>query len=62
MFYKMQEISLRTLSHLSTGTDWHRHKLVQVDILNNKLNFLSHYAPTILVDKINSNSVMGEVG
>jgi hypothetical protein len=59
----MQEISLRTLSHLSMGTDWHRHKLVQVDILNNKLNFLSaHYAPTILVDKINSNSVMGEVG
>lgn len=28
---QMQEVSLRTLSHLSMGTDWHRHKLVQED-------------------------------
>ncbi|XP_063445797.1 uncharacterized protein LOC134725699 isoform X2 [Mytilus trossulus] len=28
---QMQEISLKTLSHLSIGTDWHRHKIVQED-------------------------------
>ncbi|CAG2221486.1 unnamed protein product [Mytilus edulis] len=28
---QMQEISLKTLSHLSMGTDWHRHKIVQED-------------------------------
>lgn len=44
LLFQIQEISLRILSQMSMGTDWQRHRIVQVSMDNSHAVMVAFYS------------------